>query len=313
MRKIYIVLLVLAALFASVSCKREPIVYPTGNYYLEVNLNEIHEDLQSGSLWQVLMYDPATGMKVYETFITPLLHPAGMPTGGYIIGVQPGEYDLVVFNRDTRVTSFNFGDASRKLYAYAPNSGYNGDTPIVFEPDELYVWQATVKIPYVSGDDVHIVTTKPKTILDTREIVVHGVKNLDIAQNIALYVSRQDRGSWLCPIKKLNERCIVVAEGEVRFVGTKADDDDKGLVIWTPFSTFGAMDGDDGKSILLTVAIEGPNGSIYYAQADITDQWMSGQKIIETTLDVEVEPLQQGGFDPHANEWDVFITDIELG
>jgi len=316
MKRIFtICILVVAAAMSLMSCQRDPIVYPTGNYYLEVNMDGVTDELEASSLWQVLFYDATTHMKAFETYITPMLHPEDMPTGAYIRGLKAGTYDVVVYNRGTKVTAFNVADASNRIYAYAPNAGYSQGTPIVFEPDNLFVWQSRERVPYVSGDDVYVIKASPKCIIDTREIIVHGIKGLDIAENIALYVSRMDRGSWLCPVKQLYEKVIVVAQGEVRDLKaqTKADgDEEERFVIWTPVSTFGVVDGEEDQRILLTVAIGGPNGSVYYGQADVTDQFLAGQKVIETTLDIEVEPLQQGGFDPTATPWEEFVTKIEL-
>lgn len=314
MKRLSVVVAAVAAMVVLLAgCQRDPIMYPTGNYYLEVKMDGVPETMSEGSLWQVIFYDANTKMKSFETYITPKLHPSDMPAGAYVRGLQAGEYDMVVFNRNVKVTTFNMGDASDRLYAYAPNSGYSEGTPIVHAPDELYVSCSRVKVPYVSGEDVYIIASEPKSILDTREYVVHGVKGLDIAENIALYVSRQDRGSWLCPIHQLNEKVILVARGETRPANaTKAEGDGEDYLIWTPISTFGSVQGDEGQRMLLTVAIEGPNGSLYYGQADVTDQFLAGNKIIEVTLDIEVEPLQQGGFDPTATPWDEFITKIEL-
>lgn len=310
MKRSFVFLAALFAVLVFAGCQRDQIVYPTSNYYLEVDMSGISDQLEKGSLWQVLFYDATTKMKVYETYITPLLHPEDKPTGAYITGLQAGDYDIVLFNRDTRVTVFHYGDASDKIYAYAPNAGYSDGTPIVYEPDELYVYSSRVKVPYVSGDDVCYIKTYPKPILDTREFVVNGIKNLDIAENIFLYLSRQDRGSWLCPVAQLKEKSILVAEGETRHVNaTKAQDS---VCIWTPVSTFGAVDGSSGQKILLTVAIEGPNGAHYFGQADVTDQFLAGEKVIYVNMEIDVQPLEQGGFDPKATPWDVFITSIDL-
>lgn len=304
------------ALFSVLAgCQRDVIVYPTGNYYIDVDLKKLPELPKESSLWQVIFYDANTKMKAFETYITPMLHPSDMPTGAYIRGLQPGLYDAVVFNRNATVTAFNMGDASDRLYAYSPNAGYSESTPIVFAPDDVYVWSGRVNVPYVSGENVHLIAVQPEPILDTREFVITGIEGLDIAEKIFLYLSRQDRGSWLCPVHQLNEKVILVAEGQTRSVNpevlTKAETDS--LVIWTPINSFGIVDGDEeGQPILLTVAIEGPNGSIYYAQADVTEQILSGEKVIFVTVDIEVEPLEQGGFDPNATPWDVFVTTIEL-
>lgn len=299
------------ALFSVLAgCQRDVIVYPTGNYYLEMDMSNIPAELDRSSIWQVLFYDSETKLKAFETYITPLLHPSDKPVGAYLQGLRPGDYQMVVFNRDVKITTFNVGDAYDKVYAYALRAGYSESTPIVYEPDAVYSYSEKVKVPYVTDKEAYVLKAVPAPILETREYIVNGVKSLDLAEKIFLYVSRQDRGKWLCPVGPLDEKVIVMAEGRTRkIVETKAQDS---LVIWTPVSTFGSVEGDEGQRILLTVGIQGPKGSVYYAQVDITDQFLSGAPVIEVTVDIEVEPLQQGGFDPEAKPWEEFITKIDL-
>lgn len=293
------------------SCEREPIEYATSNYYLELAQDSLGVALPAGSLWQVIFYDPQTKAKVYETFLTPNLHPEGFPAGGFVTGISAGEYDLVAFNFDTGVTTFSYGDASDRLYAYAPTAGYSGSTPVVREPDDLFIWSGRVFLPYVTEGEPYIIETHPKPLLKSYDIAVGGIKGLDIAESISIFISRQDRGSWMCPVAPLEENVILMAPGEIRHVSTPTKAADS-LMIWTPILTFGEVAEGSGQPVIVTVVITGPNGSYYHGQADITDQVEAGEKVIIVNMDFSVEPMTEGGFDPEAKPWDVIVTQIEL-
>lgn len=298
------------------SCRRDPIVYPTSNYYVSIEPEMAETDTEENlpKVYAVNFYDPGTGRLVLNTFVHPYAHPKDMPPGAYIAGLVPGDYDLLVYCFDNNVITENEGSASR-VYAHAKDVERSNGTPIVAQPDHHYVYTEKISVPYVTADDgVHIIPTKPVDITESWTVKVLGIKNLQIAGKISLFISGQVRGDMLLPEPaKLNERAIILFEGRVEDLEITKADGEQSLNIVAPYRTFGRLDED--VRCLLTVQIEGPNGINYYIQADVTDQILDRQdkdRLIIVDSDLEIEERKDEGFNPQADEWDEEKTVIVL-
>ena len=125
----------LAAVMVIGSCKRDPIVYPKSNYYLVIKTDKEARDTvpQTPKVYAANFYNPATGRLVLNTYIHPNAHPKDMPEGGYVDGLTPGEYDLLVYAFDDNVITENEGN-SEKIYAQTKESARSNGTPIVNDP-----------------------------------------------------------------------------------------------------------------------------------------------------------------------------------
>ena len=323
MKRIYTIIILMAAALAcilSASCQRDPIIYPTSDYYVAVKVNAETSDSTRPTMYAVNFYDTLTHKLVISTYIKADTHPAGLPDGGYVTGLTPGVYDLLVYNFDTRVSSVTNTDYLSQAYAHSSVAGYTNNVPVILAPDHLYSYCERVEVPYITAEDGTYII---ETVLDPRvedwTVIVYGIKNLDLAQSIMFFLGGQTAGTMLGPVKKLTERGIVMFPGETRMsqeytpVDSPSTKSGEGLIIYTPYTTFGKLDED--MRCMMTIQLTGPNGSVYYGQVDVTDQILDQQDkdhVIIIDSDIEVKPREDGGFNPLVDPWDPDVTTIVL-
>ena len=313
MKKIYIIsLFILAAVFCLDSCKREPIVYATSNYYLAIDSDPGVSDV--GSIYSVNFYNQSTGSLVYQTFIYADQHPEGKPRGGYLTGIEPGNYNMLVYSFDSKSDYIRNENQYGKVYTDTEVLNYNNGTPIIKEPQPLLEWSKETGIPYVTGKDIHIIYIQPENVIEKWSVNVSGVKNLDRAQKITFLLSGQSRGRFIgLNQQKLNDKAILSFNGNPEDIIFRTKAEEGELILVTTYHTFGKLEAD--QRCLLTLQIEGPGGMMYYAQEDVTSQITDPDNTghgINMETDIDIEPLKDGGFDPKADPWDDEITKIEL-
>ncbi len=314
-RNAFTAAVMLAALLVSPACQREAIVYPTSDYYLAVTVepDPLQKEFVNPSIYVANFYDAATGRLSYSTFIRTEGHPEGLPAGGFVTGVTPGDYDLIVYNFDTRTTTVEEAASRDRIYAYAEIAGRSSDVPVTFVPDPLYTYCERISVPYVAeGDGVHVIRATLRPALETWTVVVDGVRNASLAETVIFYLSGQAMGRYLGDGSHVRQRSIVMASGHVDAAEPAADAQDS-LVIVGDYLTFGYLDGVD--RVLLTMQITGPNGSLYTAQEDVTAQMLdpgNDGHVIRVTFDIEVKEREDGGFTPKAEPWTPDVTTIIL-
>ena len=302
MRKIQLfVIAALASVFLA-SCMRDPIVYPVSNYYLSVE-NDIPLD-QRNEILAVNLYDPNTGTKVFYNYIHPYNHPKDRPVGGYLDGVMPGTYDLLVYGYDSRVTRVNNNENISKIFADTESIGYNNGVPIIKMPDHMVRYFARIEVPYVTENDkVHIIPTRPETVVETVHFILRGIRNYELAESFDFYVSGMAPGRWLKDdAERLEGNSIIYlngtpqrtkAEGEV---GTYEMD----------VLTFGRN--VEGNRVLLTVVLTADGGITSYTQVDVTEKFeavLDGEaSAVDIYLDLEATERLQGGFNPTTELWE---------
>ena len=302
---------IFAAMTLLLSCQREDILYNTGNYYLGLSVVASAEDESVlSSMYLVNFYDTNTGKCVYSTYLRPDLHPAGFPAGGYVIGVEPGEYDLLVYDMGTQVSDVREADRFDRVYATATLAGRVNDTPVLNNPDPMHFFASRVTVPYITDkDQVYIIEAPLRDAVQHWTVHVDGISNADIAESVWFYISGQEEGYYLGLDTPIGNRAVVLFPGHA-VVETKAGGDK----VDAEFGTFGVDNA--AERYLLTAVVTGPNGSVYYGQADVTEQvilgYTSGSNEINATITMEVEPRSQGGFDPKAEPWDPDVTIIIL-
>ena len=301
-KKIYIIIATFAALL-TVSCVRDEILYPTSNYYLAFDLQHIVEkDADAPQIYMANFYNTVNGKLEYQEIIRPLSHPPGMPVGGYIQGITPGQYHMVVYNFDSKKNIIENENNYDYSYAHTKVLSYNGSTPIVITPDNLYVHSETVDIKYVTGENAYIIDCEPQLLVETWKLNVNGIKNIEKLVKMTVYVSGQVRGKYIKQKnEKVDEKVIICFDATPPT--TKAGDVPETFSI--NYQTYGQI--ENGQRILVTVIAEGPDGSTYYAQKDITEQILdpsNENKEVDIDADFKIEERKQGGFDPSAREWD---------
>lgn len=316
---------VIAALMFLTSCQREEIVYPTSNYYLAITVEPDvqQKDYVKPTIFVASFYDVETGKLAYSTFVRSESHPMGLPAGGFVTGITPGDYDLIIYNFDTHVTSIEEKGWYDRIYAFAEVAGRSKDVPITYAPDHLYWHKERVHVPYITEHDgVHIIRASLRTVLESWTVIIDGVKNANLATGIVFYISGQAIGRYLGKDELVGQRSIVMFGGrpeavdvlpvEPDVVETKAEDEEP-YVIVGDYTTFGRLAGVD--RILLTMQIAGPNGSVYTAQEDVTAQVIdpaNTEHVIRATVDIEIQERPDGGFNPEATPWEPDVTKIIL-
>ncbi len=317
MRKIMTAALALFLVMAA-GCYREPIVYPVSNYYLAVTMHRTpgyeYEEEEPAEILSVNVYDHNTGKLVLHTYIHPKYHPEGMPEGGYLEGLEPGDYDILVYNYDTNPTVVLDEERINRVYAKTGVFGYNSLTPIIYAPDHLFTANIHEQVPYISENDgVYYINADLSTVVEEWRVRVRGIKDLDKAESITVYVSGQCRGRMLGPDgDKIYERSIVLFQGRKSPSDAEVVKDGEDYIIYTPYTTFGRM---PGMRHLMTVVVTGPDGSEYILQEDVTDiidKHQDTDRTIDLEWDVTIEGRKQGGFDPVAEPWDPEVHSIEI-
>lgn len=315
MKKTILAILSVAAVVMSTSCQRDPILYPTSDYYVAVKVN-IDTDRDPAAaeptLYVASFYDTLSHKLLHRAYIRPASHPAGLPPGGYVQGIEPGAYDMLVYNIDSRVTSVENADYYPQVYARTGVNTYSGNTPIIYAPDHLYVCSERVHVPYITAEDgVYVIDSELSSVAEPWRVIVRGIRNLDIAQGLSFLLSGQTRGVMLSDRAKLSERAIVLFAGAVDSVAVKSGE---GLQVDTRYNTFGKLAGDDLRC-LMTLTVTGPNGSVYYVQEDVTQQILESQDTDRTIIidaDIEIRPREDGGFAPVAEPWNPSVVTIDL-
>lgn len=308
--------------FVTMSCQRDPIFYPTSDYYvgIEVEPDSFDEDFVMPSVYVASFYDVNDGKLVYSTFLRGDQHPADLPMGGYVAGIEPGEYDLLVYSYNLRRSEINESNSWNRVYANANLIGRSNGVRVTYAPDYIYLYSDRIKVPYITEDDgVFIIGSKLESIVDTWNVIVCGIRNLDIAESVTFYISGQAGGRYLGLDHQVNERSIVTFDGSCMervfpaVSSTKAFTDSVGLVAAGRYTSFGML--ENVERVLLTVQIIGPNGSSYFGQFDVTDQLLDEnnvQHLIVVYMDEEIKEREDGGFNPEAKPWDPDVTQIIL-
>lgn len=281
-------LLLVSLLALSVGCSRDPI-------FDEVSKYRVDFDIRDNALWcrkaspeliQVMFYDPASGKKVYETYLSP--------EGGYLYSITPGRYNIVAFAMGDGATDIEYSRDFNLLSARTKTIQTKPET-VINAPDHLLVGTLTpVDIPYLSeADPLFRMTIPMSSICDSWKVVVKGVKGLEYTSSVSMYVYNQKAE---VPIRTMQ------AEGSSALSTKGAPNLSEGT-LEIPFCTFGMNDG----GISVRISIESLDRQVHTAVFDVTDQvtdTSNDNHVITVEFPVELLPPIQGGLDPSADEWD---------
>lgn len=277
------------------SCTREPIYDGVSQYRFEFSFPDTVQwcKPQKPELIQVLLYDPQTGKKAGETYMSP--------DGGYLYAIEPGNWNIVAFTMGSKRTLVDY---ARDFSLLSAHTSLIQSSPIrtVDSPEHIFVGTLqNVEIPRLSEADAPFILDIPlKPLCDSWRVEVTGIEGLEYASAITLLAFNQagevrfcdmDRGDW----------CAIKATGTV-----------EGSLAVIPFCTFGMP--PDG-SVTIRVIIEAEDGQRHYNDFDVTPQVRSPMKrnhIISVDFQTELQPLVQGGLDPVADEWEDHNEFLEI-
>jgi len=296
MRRFGFILGVIALSFCA-SCTREPIYDAVSKYRFEFELDSdvLYCKDASPELIEVLFYDPASGKKVTEAYMSP--------TGGYLYSVEPGMYDIVAFSMGAKSTDItytkdlNLLTAETKVLQSSPEK-------VIVSPDHVYACvKRGVVIPSLSEADPEFSLEFPlESVCDSWKVEVRGIKGLRYASSAYLYVSGQTADILLKDMKK-EGTCSVRAKSQ-------AVRDTTCLEI--PFCTFG-MTGSG--TITAKLIIEAQNGQKHTGEFDITSQVRdscNATHLITIDFPAELKPPVQGGLDPSSDPWNENREHIDI-
>lgn len=290
-----LLLLVLCSATAASSCSREPIYDEVSKYRFEFSLPEQVLWCEPGEpeLIQVLFYDPETGRKVDETYMSP--------AGGYLYSVEPGNWNIVAYTMGSTRTQIDY-DRDFALLTAHTSLIQSSPLRVVNGPDHIF--ECTLPgqyIPQLSEADEPFVLNIPlRPLCDSWRVEVSGIEGLNYASSVSLLVFNQAGEVRLSDMGR-SEWCAIRATGSVQ-----------GSLAVIPFCTFGMP--TEG-SVSIRVVIEAEDGQKHSHDFDVTAQIRSPLKrdhVIRVDYPVELLPLIQGGLDPSADEWEGHRETIDI-
>lgn len=278
----------LMALLLACACTRDPICDEVSRYRIDFSLDRKvrYCKEKDPSLVQVMFYDLSTGRKVDECYMDP--------QGGYLYAVQPGEYGVIAYGMSENSTSVNFTKDLGLITAETKEIQKN--PKVITAPGHLFAGTVIpAVIPYLTdADPPFVMTIGLKSICDSWKVVVTGVKGLEYASGVSLYLSGQKSEVYLKDMEARGD-CTIMAPGAALAESGTAE---------IPFCTFGMnTDGD----IIAKVILEAQDRQKHTREFNVTDQVrdpLNTDHVITIDFPVELLPMIQGGLDPGADEWD---------
>lgn len=276
------------ALAVAVSCTRDPIYDEVSKYRLDFTLERtaLYCQEKDPSLVQVMFYDPPTGKKMDETYMSP--------QGGYLQAIRPGRYSIVAFGMSENSTSVTY---TKDLELISAETKVLQSSPkVINAPGHLYVGTVIpAEIPYLTDMDPAFCLSIPlRPVCDSWKVVITGIKGLEYASYMTLYLSGQAEEVSLKDFKP-HGSCSICAAGEA-FPDTGTAE--------IPFCTFGM---NDDENIIAKIIIEAQDRQKHIGEFDVTAQIedpSNKEHIITIDFPVELKPMTQGGLDPGADQWD---------
>jgi len=292
-------LFIAAILAATVSCRREPLHELLSNYYLEpeISLEALHKTPAMPSIVTAIFYDHETGEKAFQEYVNA--------TGGYLYGVIPGVYDVLLYSIGTTYTHVD--SLSRMESAYAYTNLISGNYNLKYEPDHLLVGTLhNLTVPaLIENDDTFVIKAPMATVVDTWRLIVNKITGLKNATSIGIAIS------GLVDSRKLATETYSDKEMNMYFSGVI---DNEYKTINTPFCIFGKLAGAVSE-LVLQISVIGDDGVSYVLKTDVTDQFNdpdNTRQIITVDFEVEIKAKEGSGFQPVVDEWEDIISYFDL-
>lgn len=339
------------------SCERRPLEDISNTHYIRIYIDEniknvttgfynedySRPDYESPYVLRLTLSDPHTGEVKTERYLRDMRHDAnGTYYEGYIIAA-PGEYTMMAYNFDTRVTRIDNPNNHRSAKAYTNNipshiktklfsrinqkasESNNEEEKIVFDPDHLFVASCGDLI-IAHTDYVDTLKTRDGKFFRASSIVKSyylqiRIKGMQYVSSAVSLLTGMSGSAWLFNREADNKDNATIyfemIPGETPSTGLSKASDQEEVILYTTFNTFGKLP-DVSSSLDITFDFMTIYGMPYSESIDITDvfeteeaiehQWLLIDRVIEIP---EPPPTQGGGgLSPSVGKFDEIHTEI---
>ena len=313
----YILLVAIMALLA-VSCKRRPMEEEYLRVYLDLTierniLNYEMKDHEPG-LMRVAFFDAVTKQYLSHDYVPS--------TGGYIFAPY-GDVDMLVYNLEageTHVRNYyslwdieaftnEISDQQRSRFTRYLIS--RGDSRPSYEricvtPGHLFVAREhNIHIPKHITEDVFIIQTTARTIVESWTVEVDGITGLEWVGSVAMMLSGQIDTKFFGTGTPSTEAIALYFD-----VVTASR---RNTVMNSRFETFG-REKTSGDIALLSILFTDVQGHPYMYNFDVSDQMENNPLqhiVIKSDIDIP-KPEVGSGFKPIVDDWKEFEYDVDI-
>lgn len=313
----YILLVAIMALLA-VSCKRRPMEEEYLRVYLDLTierniLNYEMKDHEPG-LMRVAFFDAVTKQYLSHDYVPS--------TGGYIFAPY-GDVDMLVYNLEageTHVRNYyslwdieaftnEISDQQRSRFTrYLISRGDSRPSydRICVTPGHLFVAREhNIHIPKHITEDVFIIQTTARTIVESWTVEVDGITGLEWVGSVAMMLSGQIDTKFFGTGTPSTEAIALYFD-----VVTASR---RNTVMNSRFETFG-REKTSGDIALLSILFTDVQGHPYMYNFDVSDQMENNPLqhiVIKSDIDIP-KPEVGSGFKPIVDDWKEFEYDVDI-
>lgn len=313
----YILLVAIMALLA-VSCKRRPMEEEYLRVYLDLTierniLNYEMKDYEPG-LMRVAFFDAVTKQYLSHDYVPS--------TGGYIFAPY-GDVDMLVYNLEageTRVRNYyslwdieaftnEISDQQRSRFTrYLISRGDSRPSydRICVTPGHLFVAREhNIHIPKHITEDVFIIQTTARTIVESWTLEVDGITGLEWVGSVAMMLSGQIDTKFFGTGTPSTEAIALYFD-----VVTASR---RNTVMNSRFETFG-REKTSGDIALLSILFTDVQGHPYMYNFDVSDQMENNPLqhiVIKSDINIP-KPEVGSGFKPVVDDWKEFEYDVDI-
>ena len=313
----YILLVAIMALLA-VSCKRRPMEEEYLRVYLDLTierniLNYEMKDHEPG-LMRVAFFDAVTKQYLSHDYVPS--------TGGYIFAPY-GDVDMLVYNLEageTHVRNYyslwdieaftnEISDQQRSRFTrYLISRGDSRPSydRICVTPGHLFVAREhNIHIPKHITEDVFIIQTTARTIVESWTVEVDGITGLEWVGSVAMMLSGQIDTKFFGTGTPSTEAIALYFD-----VVTASR---RNTVMNSRFETFG-REKSSGDVALLSILFTDTQGHPYMYNFDVSDQ-MEDNPLQHIVIKSEInipKPEVGSGFKPEVDEWKEHEYDVDI-
>lgn len=311
----YILLVALTALL-SVACERRPMDEEYLKVYLDLHIdkNITNYEFVDPGLMRVVFFDAVSKEYLSHDFVSS--------SGGYIFAPY-GDVDMVVYNLEAGETYIRnqyswFGmeaytdeinDVQRSRFTrYLQSRGNTRPSydDIRLTPGHLFVAQEhNVHIPQHITNDVFVITTTAKTVVESWTIEINGVTGLEWVGSVSMMISGQVGTHFVAMGKDSTEPMALYFD----VVSAQR----RSAILTTRFETFG-RETTSGDTALLSILFTDKEGHPYMSNFDVSDQMIDNpERKIVINADINIpKPEVGGGFMPEVEDWEEYEYDIDI-
>ena len=311
----YILLVVVAALI-SVACQRRPMEDMYLKVYLDLTIEEeiVNYDYVDPGLMRVAFFDAETGEYLSHDFVSS--------KGGYILAPY-GDVDMVVYNIEAGETRVRNYYVWSDVEAYTNEISEQQRSPftrylqsrvetrpsyddIRVTPGHLFVAsERNIHIPQHITEDVFIIKTTARTIVESWTVEVNGVTGMEWVGSVSMMLSGQVGSNFIATNTRSTDPLAIY------FDAISAQR--RSASIMSRFETFG-REKTSGDAAMLSILFIDIAGHPYMYNFDVSDQMEDNPRqhiVINGDIDIP-KPEVGGGFAPTVDDWKEFEYDIDI-